>query len=353
MLAWLMLACVGTPDDTAVEPTPQERLAQLRAPGPYRAGYREVTVTYDAMLGGEGRQLRTGIWFPTDASSGGEVRYRGTFPAPDVLDDPEPAAGPFPTIAFSHGTGVHAEVSGRIMSHLATHGYVVVAPEHAGDTLLSGDRTTPIYAWRPTDVTAALDHVLTSDLPASEPVGAIGHSFGGYTTHSLAGATYDEALLGECLDGSDTSFYCSEMDADWAGAFRAGFRDERPVAFLTMAPGDWRLHKSGLGAIDRPLLHLSGALDQNVGPDNDPIWQDLPDRDDVVRLHLPNGGHSTFTDAAGVFDTSPGELDAETSFDITRTYALAWMELMVKGDASARAVVEGEVGFTSEVEWVE
>ena len=349
---WLFLACTNpTPGDSGtVPPTPEERFAELRAPGPFAVGYRETEVRYTPVMGEE-RTLRTAIWYPSATTDGDDVRYRGVFEAPGVLDAPEVASGDFPVLAFSHGTGGFAENSGRVCAHWASHGWIVVSPDHTTDTTFDGEpRTTPIYAWRTSDVGAAIDHVYADAAlgpVANAFVMGMGHSFGGYTMHALGGATYSNTVLEACLDGSDTSNFCTGMTEDWATLFRAGFRDDRIRGIVNMAPGDRRLFDEGLADVEVPVLHLTGELDANVGPDNDPIWSFL-DHPDDLRVHLPHGGHSTFTDFAGTVNTADTEIDAATGWDITITSSLVWSAWTMFADAPAGEALEGEWPWGSE-----
>src|SRR5262249_27794141 len=54
----------------------------------------------------------------------------------DAVRDAAPRAGRFPLVAFSHGYGGHRRQSTFLCTHLASHGYVVVSADHAGNTVL-------------------------------------------------------------------------------------------------------------------------------------------------------------------------------------------------------------------------
>lgn len=113
--------------------------------------------------------------------------------------------GPFPVIVFSHGNGGIGVQSFFLTEYLASHGYIVVCPDHTGNALLTQlpdgttigpggqDRTyANAVADRIADVSFLVDAL--SDLNASDPdgrftgkvdlerIGLTGHSFGGLTT---------------------------------------------------------------------------------------------------------------------------------------------------------------------------
>ena len=324
-------------------------LSALRGPGPWSVGYGTEELTWQAPDGP--RALRVALWYPTDATSGEPVRNNGLLEGDGVRGGAEPADGTFPLHVYSHGHQGFAEASAFLFEHFASHGVLVAAPDHTGNTTFdSPDRQTPIYVQRPGDVSAVLDHAL--DPPAGHPfagradpgrVTASGHSFGGYTLHALGGATYDEALIVQCLSGEDTSAYCTGMDEGWAEALRGGFRDDRIRALLSMAPGDYRLFGApGLAQIGAPILHMTGSLDPQTGADAEPIWAALQGGE-ARRLSITGGGHMTFTDFSGVLESIEGLMPADEGFDIVRAYGLGWIELHGGGALDARPLFDGEL----------
>jgi len=213
------------------------RLFEYQAPGeagPFPIGFvampfvdetRPEVATVDPA---DHRTLPSVVWYPAskDARDQPKSTYRDYFTpalqaalsvlappgfldtASDSVRDAEVAPdGPFPLIVFSHGNGGIGVQSYFLTEFLASHGYIVVCPDHTGNALLtelpSGQTVAPggennVYslaqatADRPADVSFLVDAM--TELDRSDPdgrftgkvdlehVGLTGHSFGGLTT---------------------------------------------------------------------------------------------------------------------------------------------------------------------------
>ena len=186
------------------------------ARGPYPVGVRSTTVVDAAR---DGRSLPVEVWYPAArAHAGQDLRpdsrdayelVPGYRVPQDAVRDVPAAPGRFPLVAFSHGYGGHRRQSTFLCTHLASHGYVVAACDHAGNTMHDVMRlamahrrgaaapdprsTLPaLVAQRPADVHLLVDRVLdgaVGDVAAhvdAERVGVAGHSFGGWTSLMVA-----------------------------------------------------------------------------------------------------------------------------------------------------------------------
>ena len=333
----------GSPVDSS-PPAPRDLEAEataLVAPGPHAVGHRSVTVTWSDPLLTEGapRELVTYVWYPTDDTDGAPSEYLTgvgsiTEPADDVFADASLAPGPHPVAVFSHGHQAHGAVAAYLSTHLASHGWVVVAPYHEG-TLPLQDRVTETYAQRPLDLSAVLDWL---DAPTGDPLEGqlrpervgLGHSFGGYTLHALGGASYDPVTIAGCDDGTA---FCSTMTPALADRFAQGFSDPRVSLLVSMAPGDYRLFGAGMADISVPVMLLSGGFD---GATDDIVQGMVPalDHPGDRYLHLPTLGHNGFTTYAGVLDPS-GVAPAEDGWGTVQGLVLAALREHVDGfDAS-------------------
>jgi predicted dienelactone hydrolase len=201
------------------------------APGPFPVGVRRVVLVDPNQTNFDGtpRTLVTEIWYPTtkefydshptfaydikaDVALApgyenvlgmiGDVDVGG-FTVPAVKDAPvRHGDGRYPLVMFSHGAfGIRYQSIFYTVA-LASHGYVVVAPDHEKNTLYdliqNGYQSDHLgeSAWaRPLDILYLMDQMTTWDKdPTNEfyktietdNVGITGHSFGGYTCFATA-----------------------------------------------------------------------------------------------------------------------------------------------------------------------
>ncbi len=347
MLLLALFAC-DPPDDTDVA---RDVVAEITAPGPWTAGYHRSEVTYVDEVTGLDRTLFLASWYPTvDATGAGEVRYHGLVEDPQALLDASCAEGAFPVAVFSHGHQGYAENSSFLMRHLATHGWIVLAPDHTGNTTFDGsDRETPIYRQRPRDLSAVLDYAF--DAGSGEPfathvdplVVGFGHSFGGYTIWATGGATYDEAAIAACLDGSGSSSYCSTMTEADADVFRGGLGDDRVAGVVPMAAGDVdRFGAVGVAAVDVPVLMMTAELDHD---DAEAFWTGVQGSSaEHHRVVLAGAGHQSFTDLSGMIEDVP--IDPAEGWRIIDAYGLAFAERL-RGDEAMQDVLDGSLAVSS------
>jgi predicted dienelactone hydrolase len=191
------------------------------AMGPYPVGVMTVELLDDARPNdaGEPRRLVTEIWYPASEEARGQPGYvyteedllteeaRAMLDMPldvelatDAVRDavPRQPDEAFPIVLFSHGSSGVRMQSTFLTVYLASHGYVVAAPDHLGNTLsdaVLGAGTVEQFeslGLRPDDMGFVLAHL--QGLPGEDPLGAIvdgervgaaGHSFGALTTLRL------------------------------------------------------------------------------------------------------------------------------------------------------------------------
>lgn len=188
----------------------------LRGPHPVGVVSREL-----ADPGRNGRRIAVEVWYPAEGVHSGQDLARATqdeYPlfggfsvAQEAVRDARPRAGaPRCCALFSHGFAGHRRQSTFFCTHLASHGYVVVAPDHAGNTMLDimnlalslGPSQMPAasesllggYVFdRPRDLGLCLDSVASGEFEAaagavdlSVGVAVTGHSFGGWTSLVMA-----------------------------------------------------------------------------------------------------------------------------------------------------------------------
>ena len=334
------------------EADPVETYAEAGGGG---VGFTRRTVAYERPDGEGTRELETLFWYPTEATEGDPPRYTFGFSERALVDAP-PAAGPFPTIVFSHGHQGLPDAHTFLMEHFASHGWLVIAPTHTGNTTADGNnRVASIYYLRPWDVSRTLDFAL--ELGADDPLAGLsgtprvvsGHSFGGYTAYAIAGAAYDVGAIEAGCAGDWTSPVCDELDEEALGYFEAGFHDARFDALISMAAGDARLFGDGAGAaaIEVPVFQMVAEGDGHPpgSAGEDEYWVALDGASDL-RLDLLGGAHNSFSDVCASlprFTGCPEENDAEVDQRHVRLYALAFAEARVLGEDAAERVLEEPV----------
>jgi predicted dienelactone hydrolase len=222
------------------------------ARGSYPVGVRTRELCDDAR---DGRVLPMEIWYPASDDVTGRDQDRATCDHYEIrpgvrggwqlaVRDAPARAGTFPFLAFSHGYGGHRRQSTFLCTHLASHGYVVAAVDHTGNTVndllrvaLDPDRGRAAarrgsaVADRPADLVFVLDSLATgaltgTDVADPQRAGLIGHSFGGWTALAVTGRDPRVAVtcaLAPAGGHSETLF--RELDFAWA----------RPVPTLVIA----------------------------------------------------------------------------------------------------------------------
>ncbi|MCC7383164.1 MAG: hypothetical protein IT384_15100 [Deltaproteobacteria bacterium] len=283
------------------------------SPGPHPVGVTTLE------LESEGRTLPVDVWYPAEEGGIGE-RYRLFLadvqlaemisPLSAVRDAaPNRSDGPYPIVVFSHGNGGVRFQSVYLTEHLASHGFVVAAPDHVGNTfadLIDERRAlSPFKAAvvRPTDVSRTLDALLdpaaagiVSALGDQEHVGVAGHSFGAYTAIRIAGASIDvEALKRDCA--AKGGMVCEGLEGADAPASQ---RDPRFSAAIAQAPAGsqafFAIGRNGYQDVATPLMLQAGSLDQLADPTIEafPVVDALPAPSFLVEIG--GAGHFTFSD---------------------------------------------------------
>jgi len=337
---------------------------------PFARGRHPVGVRTTEARRGD-RTLPIEIWYPaTDAHAGEDTvdptrdRYElmpGLAPVTqDAVRDAAPRAGTFPLVAFSHGYGGHRRQSTFLCTHLASHGYVVAAVDHAGNTIaealqdmlnvqMGGEPADPqgiistFVEARPKDASFLIDQVLAgagdvAGMIDADRIGISGHSFGGWTT--LVTAARDRRIraalpLAPAGGASDLPVAPLEDGMDLA------FDRDVPTLYI-VADQDTLLPLRGVRGLyertpgpkrmvvltDTDHLHFLDRADENHE-----MFRLVPQRglfEDVVKLMKP------------IAELAPGDHAALA----VRGLGLAHMDATLKGAAAAAALLAGDVAGT-------
>ena len=301
------------------------------------------------------RPLTVDVWFPLDSGVDATALLPQQYTllpgvyyqSPSALSATADLAaeGQFPLIVYSHGSGGLRYIHSAYTERLASHGYVVVAPDHTGNTTVdriagTDDEPGVIAFNRLTDVNRVIDAFVepahpTAGLYAShvdiEKVVVTGHSFGGFT--AIATVTGFDNEVGEVP------------------------ADERVDAIIALAPAvsTTLLPDERLAAIDVPMMVVVGTDDITtpVDPNVTRLW-DTSSNSPAYRVELIAGEHSTFTDVCSYQDVAPtlvnvpeiitetidlfalegcapDDIDDVRANEITTTYVLEFLDQLLNG----------------------
>jgi predicted dienelactone hydrolase len=347
---------------------------ELFEPGPYEVGYREFPITYSAAASGLDRELLLRVWYPAAADSGAEsARYAVggivDLPAGIALDSPpvNEESG-FAFAVYSHGNAGEGLLGYPYGELMASHGWIVVGPNHTGNTAFDfldmPDPSARSALDRPHDVTTVIDE-FESGLDGDELAGkadtssvfVFGHSFGGYTTFASGGADSDiDASLEACEGLMNAS--CEVLhDPDVEAAYRDGFGDPRVVALGAQAPAISSIADGELGKLDIPTMLMTGFLDQTTTQEGsaEPTWAGVSHPDDLW-LQMPLGAHFSFITIchdltpdilmffrpdAGEDGCGPEFIDTREAIPVLSAYVLAFGRRHVLGETKWDPVLTG------------
>jgi predicted dienelactone hydrolase len=239
-------------------------LADLSQPGPYSFSRDTITISNPAL-----RQTSEGL----------TVNY--DFDVDVYL--PQGVQRPSPMVIVSHGFGAVKEDFVFLNEHLASYGYVVMAPDHVGSDLsyrqgyLGGRLNTLLspseFISRPQEISFLIDElerlVETSPDWATrlnlDQIAAIGDSLGSSTVMALAGAELTYPRLIEACDRDTLMLNFAlylQCRARYLPPQNYNLTDPRIRAVIAAHNLGTALYgPEGISQIDRPMLMVSGDTD--------------------------------------------------------------------------------------------
>jgi predicted dienelactone hydrolase len=269
--------------------------------GPFAVGHTSFEAVDAAR---NDRTLPVHVWYPVDPGDEHDVPLT-TYPLLSILigldseiaheDAPVTEEADRALVVFSHGSGGIPIQLTTVMENLASHGFVVAAPEHVGNSQASGDDDFDTAAKnRVPDVSFVIDTLYERGADTGDAlygrlgaqVGVMGHSFGGMTT------------LG--------------MKTGWGGAQI----DDRVMAIVPIAavidPNGRKEKRSGpnagftaneLAKVDVPVLLVGGTKDADVFIENNAIaFEQLVGAPTVSRLDIIGATHTHFANVCQLGD---------------------------------------------------
>ncbi len=262
----------------------------LRSPGNFRFSKislelkdqtRDRRLPVDLYLP-QGRQGDKGTRGQGDKGTRGQGGQGGNL-SPSSSPTPRfsPSPTPFPLIVISHGVASDRFAFAYLAQHLASYGFAVAALEHPGSNAqrfqqyfagLAGPPEPTELINRPLDVKFVLNEL--QRLEKSDPrmqgklnfqqVGAFGHSYGGYTVFTLAGAKINfEQIRKDCNPNKSLNLSVFlQCRANELTSANYPLKDDRIKAALTVNPFVSSIFgESEVRQIKLPFMVVSGSQD--------------------------------------------------------------------------------------------
>ncbi|MCX2983376.1 alpha/beta fold hydrolase [Halieaceae bacterium IMCC14734] len=283
LIAAALTLCLGACSDN----NNSVPVADPAATGIYAVGH--TTMSFIDELRGN-RVLPAEIWYPADAADT-EGAMATIYPlqgnagieSPMAFEGiPIDASTTRGLLVFSHGFGGTKDQSTPLMEHLASHGFVVVAPEHTGNTSSdNSDSGAVAAANRVPDISFIIDSMLELNDPDMgmfsgsinpERIGVLGHSGGGFTSMGVA-AGYEDTPA-----------------------------DPRVKAIMPISGVILDAYSAeDMAGVEIPVLLLGGTLDTSVPiENNDFAFMSLVNSPQVIQIDIIGATHTHFANICGI-----------------------------------------------------
>jgi predicted dienelactone hydrolase len=304
---------------------------------PRRRVGRISAVLFDASR--DDRVVAVDAWYPAAPGDAGERSLYELLPGVGFTAaaerDAPVADGPHPLVLFSHGRSGTRSSYALLCEALAARGYVVVAPEHTGDSLVDWLLGTAVddetnEANRAADARFVLDAVFDAAGPLgtvgaqvdADRIAAAGHSYGGNTAISLASGP---------------------------GA------DARVRAIAGLQAFTRTIAKQVFEAMKLPALLITGSHDATTPPatDADRAWAKLG-AEPAWRVDIERAGHQGCSDVGLYLELAPqvpdlppivGDYVASMAADVTGTPGEPWRETVALHVRVLGAFLDGALGI--------
>jgi dienelactone hydrolase len=297
MIRWVVsvLAVMGLAFAAAPRVAPADEVSYSDT-GAYASAWRDIAIQRD-----DGSRLLAQVYYPVMEENMREGMTAGVA-SPRV---------PFPVIAFGHGYMQPVDSYAPVLRHLASHGFVVIAPrsfEH---------NPFPSHAQFGADLNAGLAAMMAQAGDSQSPffgridpqrMGAMGHSMGG-------GAALLAASANDHIDALSV----------WAVV------DTRPSAVGAVA-GD-----------TRPMQWIAGSDDGIVPADQRELWRSVHAPAPMQIPVIAGGAHCGFqSQSAFALFCDRGKVSKAEQIRITQQLLTDWFALYLRDDQARWDSVWGQ-----------
>lgn len=257
-------------------------------PGPFRAGWQQVTVSRPG-----GGAFTARLFYPATATGAG-----ATYDA---------SAAPYPAISFGHGFFTSRSYYQSTLEHLATWGYFVIATE-------SEMGLFPNHSNYADDLRYCLTYLESANLNASSWLfGQVDAAHFGLSGHSMGGGA----------------------------SILAAARDERVDAVASLAAAETNPSaEAAMASVTVPVRLIVGSADGIVAPSTTLAMYDNghPPRQFA---NIQGGWHCGFLDSSILFVCDSGPLARADQLRRTRRLLTEFFNLYLKGDQGPWRAVWG------------
>jgi predicted dienelactone hydrolase len=297
----ISLACVLAPL-LACSNGSDTHVTSIDAPdilGTFGVGHTSFTAI-DAMR--DNRSLLVDVWYPVDSEDRQESPLTSYPLGPGIALRSKVAVDGLPVssrenqtlLIFSHGYGGTHTQSVELMEILASHGFIIVSPEHTGNAQPSNtDSFDEAAANRVPDISFLIDTMIARSEQAgdsfynrldSQRMGVVGHSFGGMTAVGVAagwaGASPDQRVaaivpISAVID--------AKLQSDTRTSPNAGFSAAQ------------------LASINVPVMLIGGTKDVGVFIENNSIaFEQLTNSPKVYKVDIIGATHTHFANVCAI-----------------------------------------------------